>query len=104
MGEKMFEILKTENYEKWFKKIKDQKTQSRIMNRLDSVKDGYFGDFKSVDEGVLELRFHFGAGYRIYFTVRKRQIIILLAGGHKTKQSQDIELAHKLAKNIEDNG
>ena len=54
---------------------------------------GNFGDSKSLGQGISELRFTFGPGYRVYFTVRGEVIVILLCGGDKGSQRRDIERA-----------
>jgi len=61
---------------------------------------GNFGDAKPVGAGVFELRFDFGPGYRVYYTERNGEIVILLAGGDKSTQNQDIEKAKQLAETI----
>ena len=61
---------------------------------------GNVGDAKSVGDGVFELRFDFGPGYRVYYTEREGEIIVLLAGGDKSSQKQDIEKAKQLAATI----
>ena len=58
------------------------------------------GDVKAVGEGVSELRIDYGPGYRVYFTKRGREVVILLAGGEKTTQSADIKIALRLARNL----
>ena len=70
--------------------------------RVDRVEDGKFGDTEPVGEGVSELRFFFGPGYRVYYCQQGQRVIILLAGGDKTTQSKDIKLALKLAKDLEE--
>lgn len=96
----MYEILKTEIYEKWFAHLKDKKAKALIDIRLARLKKGNFGDVEPVGEGVSELRLHFGAGYRVYFIKKGEIIIILLCGGNKTTQQDDIKKAKQIAKEI----
>lgn len=72
----------------------------RIQARIDRVEDGNFGDIAPVGEGVSELRIHFGPGYRVYFTQRGLNVVILLAGGDKATQSKDIKNALELARKL----
>ena len=76
-------------FDKWFDTL-DTQTQARIDVRLDRVSLGNFGDRKSVGNGVYELRFKRGAGYRIYFGIAGKRIVLLLLGGAKKNQSKDI--------------
>lgn len=76
-----------------FNAIRDTRTQSRIRGRLDRLEKGNFGDCQSVGGGVFELRLPFGPGYRIYFGEVDRTIVLLLCGGDKASQVQDIERA-----------
>lgn len=77
----------------WLHGLKDSVTRVRIRRRLDRLELGNFGDCKSVGDGVSELRLSFGAGYRIYFAEHDHDIIILLCGGDKGSQKQDIKTA-----------
>ena len=79
-----------EPFTEWFESIRDQRTQDRIQTRLDSMALGNFGDRKSVGAGVYELRFHFGAGYRVYYGEIDNTIVLLLCGGDKSSQERDI--------------
>ena len=63
------------------------------MSRLDRLKEGNFGDHKAVGEGVYELRFFFGSGYRVYFGKSGDKLILLLCGGNKSSQQRDIKKA-----------
>ena len=72
----------------------------RIAVRIRRMQNGNIGDVKSVGDGVFELRSDFGPGYRVYYTERDNEIIILLAGGDKSTQKSDIETARKLAATI----
>lgn len=82
-----------EPFTEWLNAIRDQKTQRRIRTRLAALKLGNFGDYKSVGEGVFELRFHFGVGYRIYFQEVDNTVVLLLCGGDKSSLARDIERA-----------
>lgn len=66
---------------------------ARIEARLKRIALGNFGDARSVGQGVSELRFKFGSGYRIYFALYGEEIIILLSGGDKASQTEDIEIS-----------
>ena len=93
MIEKKYKIFKTEIFAEWFNSIKENKLQKIIIDRLDRVAIGNFGDYKQlrVAKNIYELRIHYGPGYRLYFTQRDKTIIILLCGGSKASQKQDIK-------------
>lgn len=95
-------IKQTKLYMKWYERLKDRQAKARIAVRIRRMQFGNFGDAKSVGDGVSELRFAFGPGYRVYFTERNGEIIILLAGGDKSTQKRDIEKAKQLAQDMED--
>lgn len=80
-------------YRKWFNSLRDLKTKARIENRLSRIELGHLGDYKSVGQGVYELRLMFGSGYRIYFGLDGGSIVLLLVGGDKDSQSIDIKHA-----------
>ena len=93
-------LEKTREYQDWFNKLQDKQVKARILVRIDRLQDGNAGDVAPVGEGVSELRLHFGSGWRVYYTERNGQIIILLAGGNKSTQAKDIKLAQTLALNL----
>jgi putative addiction module killer protein len=76
----------------WLKTL-DYLSRARIEARLNRIALGNIGDAKPVGEGVSELRFHFGKGYRIYFAQHGNEIIVLLCAGDKSSQYSDIEMA-----------
>jgi putative addiction module killer protein len=96
----MIEIRKTENYVKWIDNLRDHQARARVLARIERLALGNPGDVKPVGEGVSELRIDFGPGYRVYFTKRGREIVILLAGGEKSTQHADIRVALRLARNL----
>ena len=67
---------------------------------FDRIAQGNFGDAKSVGDGVSELRFNFGPGYRVYYTRHVDVVVILLCGGDKASQTMDIERAKTMAQEI----
>lgn len=95
-------IYTTEAFDRWFESLRDRQVARRIQARIDRVEDGNLGDHKAVGEGVSELRIHHGPGYRVYFTWRGCQIVILLAGGDKSTQPRDIQLAQELARQLKE--
>lgn len=93
-----FRLVETAVFSRWLGGLKDHRAKAAIVFRLRQVAAGHWGDVKSVGGGVSELRWHIGPGYRVYFTRRGQQIVLLLAGGDKSSQTQDIAKAQKLAK------
>lgn len=79
----------------WLEFLKDKKFRYRIKERLDRVALGNMGDCKSIKQGISELRFNFGSGYRIYYGEENQKIIILLCAGDKATQEKDIKKALK---------
>ena len=80
-------------YTQWLNSLRDPATRRRIIRRLLKLQHGHYGDFKAVGDGVLEMRFFFGSGYRVYFAEEGDTIVVLLCGGDKDSQPRDIELA-----------
>lgn len=96
----MYIIKQTETFAKWLKKLKDIKGKVSIIRRIDRIKEGNFGDHKSVGDEVSELRITTGPGYRVYYTQKDDEIIILLIGGDKSTQSDDISKAKQILKEL----
>jgi putative addiction module killer protein len=96
----MNSIQTTEVFDAWFAGLKDGQVIRRVQVRIDRAEDGNFGDCQPVGEGVSEMRIHYGPGYRVYFTQRGMEIIILLAGGDKSTQSKDIKAALKIVRQL----
>lgn len=79
-------------YFEWLFGLKDKSIRYRIISRIDRVKNSNYGDHKRI-HGIVELRLHFGKGYRIYFGEEGANIVILLIGGDKDSQGKDIKRA-----------
>nr|WP_294520661.1 type II toxin-antitoxin system RelE/ParE family toxin [uncultured Rhodopila sp.] len=80
----------------------DQKAKARVLARLRSATFGNFGDCEPVGEGVSEMRIHVGPGYRVYFVRTGRTVYVLLTGGNKSSQKQDIARAKKMAQELKE--
>lgn len=85
----------------WHQRLKDRVARIAIARRLENVEAGTLGDVKPVGGGVSELRVKVGPGYRLYFTMRERVVVVLLCGGDKRTQDSDIRRARKIAEEIE---
>jgi putative addiction module killer protein len=78
----------------WLNSLRDKTIAGRINARLTRIESSNFGDWRSVGQGVLEMRFTFGVGYRIYYGMDGDSLVVLLLGGDKSTQKKDIKLAH----------
>lgn len=97
-----YTLVKTATFDLWLTKLNDPVAKRAILLRLMRAENGHMGDVKSVGAAVQEMRIFVSKGYRVYFTVRGSQLILLLNGGHKDSQQQDIAKAHALLAELED--
>jgi putative addiction module killer protein len=93
----MIEVRQTEAFSGWLRRLRDGRAKARIAARIERMALGNRGDAKSVGKGVMEMRIAYGPGYRIYYVQRGAAIVILLCGGDKRTQRQDIKRAQELA-------
>ncbi|MCG2689846.1 type II toxin-antitoxin system RelE/ParE family toxin [Candidatus Parcubacteria bacterium] len=92
-----------EPFEEWLNSLNNQKTQSIILNRLNRVSLGNFGDCRNLGQGIYKLRIHYSSGFRVYFGMIERVVIVLLSVGAKKSQKQDIAKAKKYWQNFKNN-
>ena len=97
-----YEIERTEQFDAWFASLKDRGAKIRIAKRLEAMTWGGFGDHKQIADKLFELRMFYGPGYRAYFTIRGGKIILLLIGGDKKSQADDIRKAKAMLNRLED--
>jgi putative addiction module killer protein len=90
-------IRESSVYKKWIRNLRDERARHRINARIERLKQGNPGDVKPVGEGVSEMRINYGTGYRVYYKDTGKEIIILLCGGDKATQDEDIKQAKKIA-------
>ena len=95
-----YEVVRSDTFAQWLTELRDKRAQVRIGVRVQRIQEGNFGDHKSVGGGVSELRVNVGPSYRVYYTVRRKVVVILLCGGDKSSQRQDIRLAQRMANEL----
>lgn len=96
----MAEIIRTAEFDKWLKALRDTKARAKVLVRMDRLALGNPGDVESVGDGVSEMRVHYGPGYRVYFK-QHGGTTILLFGGDKDSQAADISRAKAIAADLE---
>ncbi|KAA0071691.1 type II toxin-antitoxin system RelE/ParE family toxin [Rhodanobacter sp. T12-5] len=96
----MATIRTTPTFDGWFGKLRDRQTKARIAVRIDRLADGNPGQYRALTGGISELKIDVGPGYRVYYTERAGQIIVLLVGGDKSSQAADLAKARDMAKNL----
>jgi putative addiction module killer protein len=94
----MIEVRQTGEFKAWLRRLKDDNAIARVVARIRRLEQGNAGDTKSVGAGIREMRIDYGPGYRVYYAQRGATIVILLCGGDKRTQAQDIKRAYELAK------
>ncbi len=97
----MFSVKTLPEFTSWLDHLADASIRGVVVARIKRLERGLLGDVEPLGEGVFELRIHIGAGWRIYFTQRGGQIIVLLAGGSKRTQKSDIRRAKALAASLD---
>ena len=81
-------------FDKWFDRL-DDVAAARVATSLTRIGQGNWSNVKGVGAGVYEVKIDFGPGYRVYFGKDGERLVILLAGGTKKRQSQDIARAQE---------
>jgi putative addiction module killer protein len=96
----MFRIEQTAEFAEWLDGLRDKRAVEKIAMRLVRIQSGLFGDWKTVGDGVSELRVDYGPGYRLYYALREQVVVILLCGSDKRDQKRAVRLAKELAKAV----
>ena len=97
MNSIMIEVRQTAEFSGWLRRLKDAHAVARIVARIRRMELGNPGDARSVGKRVMEMRIDYGPGYRIYYVQRGDALVLLLCGGDKRTQRQDIRRAQELA-------
>ena len=93
----MYEVQKTDEFDIWLSALGDQKAVAKIASRIERLGLGNPGDVKPVGEGVSEMRLTYGPGYRVYYKQTGKKIVLILCGGDKSTQENDIKRAKEIA-------
>ena len=93
-----YKVKTTDEFDAWLAALgeKDVRAQSKVINALNRAEEGNFGDHHAVGKGVSEMRLHYGPGYRVYYTIRKRIVVVVLAGGTKKTQDSDLKQVYTM--------
>ena len=94
------EVLKTDIFDKWLKKLKDKRAKAVIQVHINRLLENKLGKLRSLGKGVHEKKINYGPGYRLYLINRNKTLIVLLCGGDKSTQKDDIKQAKFIAKEI----
>jgi len=97
----MVSVRPLPQFTSWLEGLRDATVRGAVLARIKRLEHGLLGDVKPVGEGVSELRIRVGAGWRIYFTQRGTELMVLLAGGSKRTQTVDIKRAKALAASLD---
>jgi putative addiction module killer protein len=89
-------VLRSEAYAQWIDNLKDLAGRARVLMRVDRLIHGNPGNHRNLTEGVSELKIDVGPGYRVYYSIRGDELLLLLAGGSKATQARDIARALEL--------
>ena len=93
----MYTLKPLPSFTDWLNTHPDVVVRSIVIARIKRLELGLWGDVRSLGEGVSELRIHIGSGWRVYFTLRNKSVVVLLVGGCKKTQTRDIHRAKVLA-------
>ena len=96
----MIEVRQTAEFREWLHHLKDLNALVRIIARVRRMEQGNTGDLRGVGAEVMEMRIDFGPGYRVYYKIIEPKVVLLLCGGDKRTQRQDIRRALELAKDL----
>lgn len=96
-GTAPLQIRQTSEYARWFEHLPDLRARSRILAGVRKLSLGQFGNAKALGEGLHEMRVDYGPGYRVYFVNRGGGILLLVSGGDKRRQKNDIARAREIA-------
>ncbi len=97
----MLEIIKSDTFDAWLRSLRNRQAKARIEVRIRRLSLDNPGQYRSLKNGINELKIDYGPGYRVYYTFRNQTLVLLLCGGDKSTQDQDIKTALRILKQWE---
>lgn len=97
----MLEIIKSDTFDAWLRSLRDRQAKARVEVRIRRLSLDNPGQYRSLKNGINELKIDYGPGYRVYYTFRNQTLVLLLCGGDKSTQDQDIKTALRILKQWE---
>jgi putative addiction module killer protein len=97
----MLEIIKSDTFDAWLRSLRDRQAKARVEVRIRRLSLDNPGQYRSLKNGINELKIDYGPGYRVYYTFRNQTLVLLLCGGDKSTQDQDIKSALRILKQWE---
>ena len=94
----MLEIIKSDTFDAWLRSLRDRQAKARIEVRIRRLSLDNPGQYRSLKNSINELKIDYGPGYRVYYTFRNQTLVLLLCGGDKSTQDQDIKTALRILK------
>jgi putative addiction module killer protein len=98
----MYIIKRLPEFDRWIESLRDRRTRIRLLRRLEKAQRGLLGDVYYVGDGIFEMREFFGPGWRMYYVRPEEMLVVMLCGGDKRNQTEDIAAAKALAAMLED--
>ena len=93
----MYDLVKSATFDAWLRSLRDRQAKARIEVRIRRLSLGNPGQYRALQGGLCELKIDAGPGYRVYYTLRHNTLILLLCGGDKSSQPDDIKHAMQIA-------
>jgi len=98
----MLDIIRTSAFDRWLRKLRDPRAKARIKMRIRRLSLGNTGDVRPIGHGLSEMRIDYGPDYRVYYMQRHAILVVLLCGGDKNTQQNDITKAKTIASEWKD--
>ena len=93
----MYDLVASETFDAWLRALRDREARARIQARVRRLSLGNAGQYRALKNSINELKINYGPGYRVYYTFKGKTLVLLLCGGDKSTQAEDIKLAIRLA-------